>query len=47
MKDVSYIEHADNGIVLNFDECVEVIEFTHNPDGKGKDNLYQRLGEYF
>lgn len=46
MKDVFTIHQADNGIMLKSDEYVEVMEDTHNPDGKGKDNLYQRLGRY-
>ena len=46
MKDVFTIHQADNGIMLNSDEYVEVMEDTHNADGKGKDNLYQRLGRY-
>ena len=37
---------TDNGIMLKSDEYVEVMEDTHNADGKGKDNLYQRLGRY-
>ena len=47
MKDVFTIEQADNGIMLKYAECVDVVEFTHNPDGKGMDNLYQRLGKDF
>lgn len=46
MKDVFTIHQADNGIMLKSDEYVEVMEDTHNADGKGKDNLYQRLGRY-
>lgn len=44
MKEVLTILHADNGIVIKYDEYVEVVEYTHNADGEGKDNLYQRLG---
>lgn len=47
MKEVLTIHHADNGIIIKYDEYVEVVEYTHNADGKGKDNLYQRLGEHF
>lgn len=47
MKDVLTIHHADNGIIIKYDEYVEVVEYTHNPDGKDKDNLYQRLGRTF
>ena len=46
MKDLFTIHQADNGIMLKSDEYVEVIEYTHNPDGKGKDNLYLNLGRY-
>lgn len=46
MKDVFTIHQADNGIMLKSDEYVEVIEDTHNADGKGKDNLYLNLGKY-
>ena len=46
MKEVLIILHADNGIVIKDDEYVEVVEYTHNADGEGKDNLYQRLGRY-
>ena len=44
MKDVFTIEQADNGIMVNGNEHVEVIEDTHNPCDK--DNLYKYLGEY-
>lgn len=44
MIDVFTIHQADNGIMLKSDEYVEVMEDTHNADGK--DNLYQRLGRY-
>ena len=47
MKEVLTILHADNGIVIKYDEYVEVVEYTHNADGEGKDNLYQRLGRTF
>lgn len=47
MKEVLTIHHADNGIIIKYDEYVEVVEYTHNPDGKGMDNLYQRLGKDF
>ena len=47
MKDVFTIHQADNGIMLKSDEYVEVMEDTHNADGKGKDNLYQRLDRTF
>lgn len=46
MKDVFTIHQADNGIMLKSDESVEVIENSHEPDGKGKDNLYLNLGKY-
>lgn len=46
MKDVFTIHQADNGIMLKSDEYVEVMEDTHNADGKGKDNLYLNLGKY-
>ena len=46
MKDVFTIHQADNGIIMKYDEYSQVIEYTHNPDGNGKDNLYQRLGRY-
>lgn len=46
MKEVLTILHADNGIIIKYDEYVEVMEDTHNADGKGKDNLYQLLGRY-
>lgn len=46
MKDVFTIHQADNGIMLKSDEYVEVMEYTHNPDGNGKDNLYLNLGRY-
>ncbi len=46
MKDVFTIHQADNGIMLKSDEYVEVIEYSHEPDGKGKDNLYLNLGRY-
>lgn len=46
MKDVFTIHQADNGIMLKYDEYSQVIEYTHNPDGKGKDNLYLNLGRY-
>lgn len=46
MKDVFTIHQADNGIMLKLDEYVEVIENSHEPDGKGKDNLYLNLGRY-
>lgn len=46
MKDVFTIHQADNGILLKSDEYSEVIEYTHNPDGNGKDNLYLNLGRY-
>lgn len=46
MKEVITIERADNGIILKTDDSIEVIEDTHNPSGKGMDNLYQRLGRY-
>lgn len=45
MKEVLTIHHADNGIIIKYDEYVEVVEYTHNADGEGKDNLYQRLGK--
>lgn len=45
MKEVLTILHADNGIVIKYDEYVEVVEYTHNAEGK--DNLYQRLGRTF
>lgn len=32
--------------MLKYDEYTEVVEDTHNPEGKGKDNLYQRLGKH-
>ena len=35
MKDVFTIHQADNGIMLKSDEYVEVMEDTHNADGKG------------
>ena len=47
MKEGLTIHDADNGIVIKYDEYVEVVEYTHNPDGKDKDNLYQRLGRTF
>ena len=47
MKEVLTIHHADNGIIIKYDEYVEVVEYTHNADGKDKDNLYQRLGRTF
>lgn len=47
MEEVLTILHADNGIVIKYDEYVEVVEYTHNADGKDKDNLYQRLGRTF
>lgn len=47
MKEVLTIHHADNGIIIKYDEYVEVVEYTHNADGKGMDNLYQRLGRTF
>lgn len=46
MKEVFTIHQADNGIILKTDDSIEVIEDTHNPSGKGMDNLYQRLGRY-
>ena len=46
MKDVFTIHQADNGIMLKSDEYVEVVENSHEPDGKGKDNLYLNLGRY-
>lgn len=46
MKDVFTIHQADNGIMLKSDEYVEVIENSHETDGKGKDNLYLNLGKY-
>lgn len=46
MKDVFTIHQADNGIMLKSDEYVEVIEDCHEPDGKGKDNLYLNLEKY-
>ncbi len=46
MKDVFTIHQADNGIMLKSDEYVEVIEDSHEPNGKGKDNLYLNLGKY-
>ena len=47
MKEGLTIHDADNGIVIKYDEYVEVVEYTHNPDGKDKDNLYQHLGRTF
>ena len=44
MKEVLTILHADNGIVIKYDEYVEVVEYTHNED---EDNLYQHLGRFF
>ena len=35
MKEVLTIHHADNGIIIKYDEYVEVVEYTHNADGKG------------
>lgn len=46
MKNVFTIHQADNGIMLKSDEYVEVMENSHEPDGKGKDNLYLNLGRY-
>lgn len=46
MKDLFTIHQADNGIMLKSDEYVEVIENSHEPDGKGNDNLYLNLGRY-
>lgn len=46
METVLTINEADNGIIFKFGEYLEVIEFTHNVDKQGKDNLYQRLGQY-
>ena len=46
MKEVFTIQQADNGIMIKDNEHIEVIEDTHNPCGKGMDNLYQRLGRY-
>lgn len=46
MKDVFTIHQADNGITMKYDEYSQVIEYTHNPDGNGKDNLYLNLGRY-
>lgn len=46
MKDVFTIHQANNGIILKSDEYVEVMENSHEPDGKGKDNLYLSLGRY-
>lgn len=37
MKEVLTILHADNGIIIKYDEYVEVVEYTHNADGKDKD----------
>lgn len=33
--------------MIKYDEYVEVVEYTHNADGEGKDNLYQRLCRIF
>lgn len=46
MKDLFTIHQADNGIMLKSDEYVEVIENSHEPDGKDNDNLYLNLGRY-
>ena len=46
MKDLFTIHQADNGIMMKYDECSRVIENSHEPDGKGKDNLYLNLGKY-
>lgn len=46
MKDVFTIHQADNGIIMKYDEYSQVIEYTYNPDGNGKDNLYLNLGRY-
>lgn len=46
MKTVFTIHQADNGIMLKSDEYVEVIKDSHEPDGKGKNNLYLNLGRY-
>lgn len=35
MKDVFTVHQANNGIILKSDEYVEVMENTHNADGKG------------
>lgn len=36
---------ADNGIFIEADEWVQVIENTHNTDGVGYDNLIKELGK--
>lgn len=39
------IHEADNGIMLEGEEFVQVIENTHDQDGVGYDNLITELGK--
>lgn len=39
------IQAADNGLLIEGEDWVQVIENTHNADGVGYDNLIKELGK--
>ena len=39
------IQAADNGLLIEGEDWVQVIENTHNVDGAGYDNLIKELGK--
>ena len=39
------IQAADNGLLIEGEDWVQVIENTHNADGVGYDNLTKELGK--
>lgn len=47
MTTTMIIQAADNGILVNCEDWVHVIEDTHVENGADKDNLFKELGKLF